>query len=101
MKKFLFILSLSLFFTFFNTTKTNAQSGTCIFKQQNTTHQIDTPFYWYEVTKESLFSDTLQNTINYTHTSYLIETKDQCNSLNNTSPTYTQPLYNNYLNNFV
>lgn len=99
MKKFLFILSLSLFFTFFNTTKTNAQSGTCIFKQQNTTHQIDTPFYWYEVTKESLFSDTLQNTINYTHTSYLIETKDQCNSLNNTSPTYTQPLYNNYLNN--
>ncbi len=99
MKKFTFILFLSLFMIFFKYSTISAKSGTCIFKQQNTTHQIDTPFYWYEVTKESLFSDTLQNTINYTHTFTLIETKEQCNSLNNASPTYTQPLYNNYLNN--
>lgn len=99
MKKIIFILFLSIFMIVFKFTTISASSGTCIFKQQNKTYQVDTPFYWYEVTKESLYSNTLQNTVTYSHTSSLIKTKDQCESLNNISPTYTQPLYDNFLNN--
>lgn len=99
MKKLLPIFCFIAFSLFFNIEKISAQSGTCILKQQNTTYEIETPFYWYTVIKESLFSDTLQNTITYSHTNELIETKDNCLSVNQSSPTYEQPLYNNYLNN--
>jgi len=102
MKKLLFILSISFIFIIFANNKvqaSNQKKGTCIIKQQNTTYEVHTPFYWYEVVQESLYDDLLNNTLNYWHNNTLIETKAQCLELNKIAPTYEQPYKNNYLSN--
>ena len=100
MKKFLFVLSFTLFLCLFNEIDIKAISnGTCILKQQSSTYQVSTPFYFYEVTQDSTYNDMLVNSLNYSHTSTLIENGDGCLSINNKAPTYQMGINGNALNN--
>lgn len=99
MKKFLFILSFTLFLCLFNETDAKALSnGTCILKQQSSTYQISTPFYFYEVIQNSTYNDLLVNSLNYTHTSTIIENSEDCLAINNKAPTYQMGINGNALN---
>lgn len=100
MKKFILIFSFSLLYIFFFELKISAStSGICILKQQNKTYEIETPFYWYIAVKTTNVDNMLNEEINYSHTLIEIKNKDDCESLNNISPTYKQGLNSNFLNN--
>ena len=99
MKKTFYFIFIFLFFIFIGGVQVSATSGTCIFKQQSKTHQIDTPFYWYSATKEVLYDNMLHSNETYSHTYELIKTSAQCTALNNTVPTYIQGINNNALSN--
>ena len=100
MKKIFYLIFSTLFFIFVGTyTVSASEGGVCIINQKNYSYNIETPFYWYEVTKEELFDNMLNSTTFYTHTVNQIKTKEHCESLNNISPTYKQGINNNALSN--
>ena len=90
MKKYLILLFSIFLFLLFNTQKTNAQSnGTCIIKQQEKTYTVNTPFYWYEVYQITTLNNDLTATTTYNHTKTLINNKDSCLKINNSTPSYS------------
>jgi len=88
MKKFLFTIGLIIFAFLFTNIATKAKEGVCILKQQNVTHEIETPFYWYSVTQETSINGMLVPTTNYNHHHTLIKTKESCLNINGASPSF-------------
>lgn len=100
MKKIIYSILAILFFMLISTNKVSAnEGGVCILKQKSSTYNVETPFYLYEVIREENYDSLLNNTITYTHTTSLVKTKEDCTSLNNISPKYTQGINNNALSN--
>lgn len=87
MKRIALFITIFLFFVFFNSLKINAESnGTCIIKQQDKIHTVNTPFYWYTTIRDSYVDSSLKNIIDYSHTTVLIDNKENCLSINNSLP---------------
>lgn len=101
MKKTFYFTIAFLFFIFLGGSEISASSGTCIFKQQNKTYQIDTPFYWYTVTKEVSYDSMLHSSESFSHSQKAIKSQQQCLELNNSSPTYIQGINGNALSNLT
>ena len=88
-KNLLFICCLFSFFIF-NFIKVDAEEarGTCIIKQEENSYSINTPFYWYEVTKNISINNSMQILQSYTHNQLYINNKKDCEDISNTNPIY-------------
>lgn len=100
MKKCLFILIYCLFLIFFTNTTINAEEGTCIIQQLSNTYEVETPFYWYEVTKNNEVNSMMQQTVTYNHKKNYIDTSTKCNKINKSTPQYVSDS-NNFLNSTI
>lgn len=99
MKKIFKLLIITFsFFVFSKTTTIKAQEiGTCLIKEQDKTYNVNVPFYWYTVEKESITNDLLQTAENYSHIEKYIKDETGCKNINNSLIKKEQPYKNNYL----
>lgn len=66
--------------------KIKAEQGTCIIQQLSNTYEVELPFYWYTATKETTVNNLMQQTIEYNHTTTLIDNSSKCNNLTGLTP---------------
>ena len=97
MKKFIYLFTFTLFFLFTKEMQINAETGICLLTQQNLSYEVTTPFYWYHVTYENLFNDSMMSTEDYYHTYTLIQGKSDCERITGSSPTYERGINKNTL----
>lgn len=99
MKKiFKLLIVVFSFFIFSKTTTIKAQEiGTCIIKAQEKTYNVNAPFYWYTVYKESITTSSLSTSDNYYHIEKYISDESECKSINNSIIKREQPYKGNFL----
>lgn len=99
MKKFLKTLLVVLsFFLFKEVTTIKAQeTGTCIIKAKDKTYNVNTPFYWYSITKENIVDETLKAKETYTFNEQYITNQESCTGINNSKISREQPYKKNAL----